>query len=284
MKNLKDKVVVITGAASGIGKALAQQFAKLGSHLALNDFNEEGLLETVKELQSITSGKVFSASFDVSKVENFEKFARQIFEEFGCVDIVINNAGVALGRVSIEDVSYKDFEWVMNINFWGMVYGTKTFLPLLKKQPEAALVNISSSTNNVTFNWTAVADSGITGLLNSSSTDTTFIPAETLFNSGNEPLEVTYTIYPILNSPTECPVDPVVYKVIVNPTPSIVSILIGCSYSTLNLARVLSTTLHASCRFSVECVTNIPDFLLFFALYTNISSASFLFFFIHILY
>ena len=144
MKNLKDKVVVITGEASGIGKALAQQFAKLGSHLALNDFNEEGLLETVKELQSITSGKVFSASFDVSKVENFEKFARQIFEEFGCVDIVINNAGVALGRVSIEDVSYKDFEWVMNINFWGMVYGTKTFLPLLKKQPEAALVNISS--------------------------------------------------------------------------------------------------------------------------------------------
>ena len=73
MKNLKDKVVVITGAASGIGKALAQQFAKLGSHLALNDFNEEGLLETVKELQSITSGKVFSASFDVSKVENIDE-------------------------------------------------------------------------------------------------------------------------------------------------------------------------------------------------------------------
>ena len=144
MKNLKDKVVVITGAASGIGKALAQQFAKAGSHLALNDFNEDGLLQTVKELKTVATGKIFSAPFDVSKVENFENFAHQISEEFGRVDIVINNAGVALGRVSVEEVSYKDFEWVMNINFWGMVYGTKTFLPFLKKQPEAALINISS--------------------------------------------------------------------------------------------------------------------------------------------
>lgn len=144
MKNLQDKVVVITGAASGIGKALAQHFAKAGSHLALNDFNEEGLLQTVKELQSIATGKVFSAPFDVSKVENFEKFAQQVSKTFGRVDIVINNAGVALGKVTIEEVSYKDFEWVMNINFWGMVYGTKTFLPLLKKQPEAAVINISS--------------------------------------------------------------------------------------------------------------------------------------------
>ena len=108
MKNLKDKVVVITGAASGIGKALAQQFAKLGSHLALNDFNEEGLLETVKELQSITSGKVFSASFDVSKVENFEKFARQIFEEFGCVDIVINNAGSGYSELDTVTITGGD--------------------------------------------------------------------------------------------------------------------------------------------------------------------------------
>ena len=144
MKNLQDKVVVITGAASGIGKALAQQFAKEGSHLALNDFNETGLIQTVEELKYLSSGKIISAVFDVSKVENFEKFEQQISEEFGRVDIVINNAGVALGRVSVEEVSYKDFEWVMNINFWGMVYGTKTFLPLLKKQSEAALINISS--------------------------------------------------------------------------------------------------------------------------------------------
>jgi len=144
MKNLQDKVVVITGAAAGIGKALALQFAKAGSHLALNDFNAEGLLQTVKELKAVATGKIISAPFDVSKVEKFEKFAQQISEEFGRVDIVINNAGVALGRVSVEEVSYEDFEWVMNINFWGMVYGTKTFLPLLKKQSEAALINVSS--------------------------------------------------------------------------------------------------------------------------------------------
>ena len=82
-------------------------------------------------------------------------------------------------------------------------------------------LNISSNTTNVTFNWTAVADSGITGLINSSSTGTTFIPAETLFNSGTAPLDVTYTIYPVLDSPIDCPADPIVYKVIVNPTPSI---------------------------------------------------------------
>ncbi|MFK8008672.1 MAG: SDR family NAD(P)-dependent oxidoreductase [Saprospiraceae bacterium] len=144
MKNLQNKVVVITGAASGIGKALAQHFAKAGSHLALNDFNEMGLLQTVKELQSIATGKIFSAPFDVSKVGNFEKFAQQVSETFGRVDIVINNAGVALGKVSVEDLSYKDLEWVMNINFYGMVYGTKSFLPFLKKQSEAALINISS--------------------------------------------------------------------------------------------------------------------------------------------
>lgn len=144
MKNLKDKVVVITGAASGIGKALATQFAKTGSHLALNDFDENGLAVVVKELEKESQGRIISTAFDVSKVEDFENFAKKVEGEFKRVDIVINNAGVALGKVSIEQLDYQDLEWIMNINFWGMVYGTKTFLPLLKKQPESALVNISS--------------------------------------------------------------------------------------------------------------------------------------------
>jgi hypothetical protein len=88
----------------------------------------------------------------------------------------------------------------------------------------SSLVNISSNTNNVTFDWTAVADPGITGLSNSSGTSTLSIPSETLFNTGSEPLEVTYTIHPILDSPIDCPVDPETYKVIVNPIPSIISI------------------------------------------------------------
>ncbi len=144
MKNLKNKVVVITGAASGIGKALAQHFAKAGSLLALNDFDEKGLMQVVEELEKENSNKIIYSAFDVSKIKEFENFAKKIESEYQRVDIVINNAGVALGRVSIEEVDYQDFEWVMNINFWGMVYGTKIFLPLLKQQSEAALVNISS--------------------------------------------------------------------------------------------------------------------------------------------
>jgi short-subunit dehydrogenase len=144
MKNLKDKVVVITGAASGIGKALAQHFAKAGSNLALNDFDENGLNQVVQELEKESQGKIISSVFDVSKVEAFEIFAKKVETEFQRVDIVINNAGVALGKVSVEDLSYKDLEWVMNINFFGMVCGTKVFLPFLKKQSEAALINISS--------------------------------------------------------------------------------------------------------------------------------------------
>jgi NAD(P)-dependent dehydrogenase (short-subunit alcohol dehydrogenase family) len=144
MKNLKNKVVVITGAASGIGKALAQQFAKAGSHLALNDFDENGLAKVVEELGKENSGRIISSAFDVSKVEEFGIFAKKVAIEFERVDIVINNAGVALGKVSVEELDYKDLEWVMNINFYGMVYGTKVFLPFLKKQSEAALINISS--------------------------------------------------------------------------------------------------------------------------------------------
>lgn len=144
MKNLTEKIVVITGAASGIGKALAYNFAKNGAHLALNDFDESGLKEVVNDLKKQTSSKIIAEVFDVSKLSEFENFAQKVEKEYGRVDIVINNAGVALGRITVEEVAYEDMRWIMDINFWGMVYGTKLFLPLLKKQNEAALVNISS--------------------------------------------------------------------------------------------------------------------------------------------
>jgi len=146
MKTLKDKVVVITGAASGIGQNLAKVFAEQGSHLFLNDYDPQGLEGTVQELRKIVgaSQQIESMSFDVSDKEKVQAFADQAQQTFGKVDVVINNAGVALGRLSAEEVSYEDFEWIMGINFWGMVYGSKAFLPLLKQQPEAALVNVSS--------------------------------------------------------------------------------------------------------------------------------------------
>lgn len=140
MQNLKDKVVVITGAGSGIGRALAFAASGHGAKLALCDVNKEGLAETV-ELAG--TSEVISAIVDVSKRDQMEAFRDQTVEHFGHADLVINNAGVAVSQ-TIEDVSYEDFEWIMGINFWGVVYGTKAFLPVLKQRPDAAIVNISS--------------------------------------------------------------------------------------------------------------------------------------------
>ncbi|MEZ5009317.1 MAG: SDR family oxidoreductase [Chitinophagales bacterium] len=143
MKKFKDKVAVITGAGSGIGRALALQLAKEGASLALNDFNKERLEETVN-LCERNGTKVFSKVFDVSKKEDFYAFADEVVDHFKKVDIVINNAGVALGKYSVLESTIEDFEWVMGINYWGVLYGTKAFLPHLLKEKEAALINISS--------------------------------------------------------------------------------------------------------------------------------------------
>lgn len=143
MKDFNDKVVVITGAASGIGKALAQAFAQRGARLALNDINPEGL----QALHSAYSSKgisCFSQAFSVSESKAVHAFSAQVVNHYGQVDLVINNAGVALDAISVEDLSYEDLEWIMGINFYGVVYGTQAFLPYLKRQKEAALVNISS--------------------------------------------------------------------------------------------------------------------------------------------
>jgi len=141
MKNLKDKVVVISGAGSGIGRALAIQMAKEGSKLALNDCNEVALKETISFIENQA---VYSEVADVADREKIEHFAQNVIKAYGKVDVVINNAGVALAGKELTATAYEDFEWLMNINFWGTVYGTKAFLPFLLKEKEASLVNISS--------------------------------------------------------------------------------------------------------------------------------------------
>lgn len=140
MKNLKDKVVVITGAGSGIGRALAYAASGHGAKLALCDMDEAGLAKT-GELAG--TADVLTAKIDVAQRDQIEAFRDQVIDHYGKVDLVINNAGVAVSQ-TIEEVTYEDFEWIMGINFWGMVYGSKAFLPELKKRPEAALVNLSS--------------------------------------------------------------------------------------------------------------------------------------------
>ena len=112
-----------------------------GAHLALSDLNLAGLEETQASLAG--SGKVSITQLDVSNRQAFEAFSQQVIEEFGHADMLFNNAGVALAE-TVENCSYDDFEWVMNINFWGVVYGTKSFLPHLLTRPEAAIINVSS--------------------------------------------------------------------------------------------------------------------------------------------
>ncbi|WP_295672975.1 SDR family oxidoreductase [uncultured Mucilaginibacter sp.] len=142
MKNFENKVVVITGAGSGIGRALALAFQKAGAKLALNDNNEIALLETV----TLAGGpeNVFYQAFDVADKTAFYEFAANVIAHYGRADVVINNAGVAIFKLTASEVSIADYEWIMGINLWGMMYGSLAFLPHLRKQKESAIVNISS--------------------------------------------------------------------------------------------------------------------------------------------
>lgn len=141
MKSFKDKIVVITGAGSGIGRALATAFANQGAKIAISDINKEALAETVTICNNT---EVYAEAFNVSEKKAFQTFAKNVIKQFSTVDIVINNAGVALGKSKLIDITYEEFEWLMGINFWGVVYGTKEFLPYLLDRNEAAIVNISS--------------------------------------------------------------------------------------------------------------------------------------------
>lgn len=141
MKTLNGKVVALTGAASGIGRCLAIQLAEKGCKLAIADVDSEGLQKTIEKLPKGT--KVSMHLVDVSNKERVYEWAEEVVDEYGCVDVIINNAGVA-AAVTIEEISYEDFNWVFDIDFYGVLYGTKAFLPYLKQRSDAHIVNISS--------------------------------------------------------------------------------------------------------------------------------------------
>lgn len=143
MKNLNNKVVVITGAGSGVGRALAVNLAGKGARLALSDVNEAGLSETVDLALKAGSPDMHTARLDVADKDAFSSYATEVAAHFGQVNVVINNAGVALAGDAI-DLSYDDMEWIVGINFWGVVYGTKEFLPHLIASGEGHVVNLSS--------------------------------------------------------------------------------------------------------------------------------------------
>ncbi|HUH74775.1 MAG TPA: SDR family oxidoreductase [Chitinophagales bacterium] len=143
MKSFKTKVAVITGAGSGIGRALAIQLATEGASLALTDLNVEGLKETVQRCESV-GAKVFSTVSNAAKLEEVKSFVQNVITQYGRVDLIFNNAGIALGKKTLLESNYEEWEKIMGVNLWGVIYGTKEFLPHLLKQPEAAVINISS--------------------------------------------------------------------------------------------------------------------------------------------
>jgi short-subunit dehydrogenase len=139
---LSTGVAVVTGAGSGIGRALAQQLAAAGSALALADVDEAGLLETAQSLKK-NSAVVTTHVVNVADEERMRSFAEEVGKKHGRVTLLVNNAGVAL-HGNFDEVSLDDFRLLMNINFWGTLYGVKFFLPLLKREKRAQIVNISS--------------------------------------------------------------------------------------------------------------------------------------------
>jgi NAD(P)-dependent dehydrogenase (short-subunit alcohol dehydrogenase family) len=142
MKSFSGKVAAITGAGSGIGRALALRLARRSCHLALCDVNETSLAGTVESARR-AGVKVTGDRVDVADREAVYRWADRVAEEHGRVNLVFNNAGVALGS-TIEGGSYEDFEWLFGTNFWGVVYGTKAFLPHLRASGEGHVVNVSS--------------------------------------------------------------------------------------------------------------------------------------------
>ena len=139
--SLNGKVVAITGAGSGIGRALAQLAGARGARLALSDWNKAGLEETVAQLGDGVD--VMSTQVDVADRAAVAAWADEVVQYFGQVNMIVNNAGVSVAGDFLE-MSYEDFDWIVGINFMGVVNGTKEFLPHLIASGDGYLVNISS--------------------------------------------------------------------------------------------------------------------------------------------
>ena len=139
---LAGKVAVVTGAASGIGRALALVLAERGCSLALADVDEAGLAETARRVEA-AGRRASQHVVDVADWERMLAFADEVVATHGGVDLVVNNAGVSVTG-TLEEQSIEDLRWIVGVNFWGVVHGCKAFLPHLRRRPEAHIVNVSS--------------------------------------------------------------------------------------------------------------------------------------------
>jgi NAD(P)-dependent dehydrogenase (short-subunit alcohol dehydrogenase family) len=143
MKEFKDKVAVITGAASGIGRGLSERAAQEGMKVVMADVEEEALAQAEKELKAV-GATVLAVVTDVSQSDHLEALARRTLDAFGAVHLLCNNAGVSL-RGSIWESTLADWEWVMGVNLWGVIHGVRVFAPIMLEQDtECHIVNTAS--------------------------------------------------------------------------------------------------------------------------------------------
>ena len=135
------KVVAITGAGSGIGRALSIELGKRGARLALSDISSTGLAETISRVQQGVDAR--SYALDVSRCDDVFSWAESVKRDFGEVHYVINNAGTSV-LATVDHVTIEEIEKVLSVNLWGVIYGTKAFLPIMLAQKDGCIVNVSS--------------------------------------------------------------------------------------------------------------------------------------------
>src|SRR5438105_4561275 len=144
MKDFQGKVAVVTGAASGIGRALAEKCVREGMKVVLADVEEKVLNQASAELKAL-SGDVLAVRTDVSKAEDVEALAQKAFDTYGAVHLLFNNAGVGAGT-TVWESSLADWQWVLGVNLWGVIYGIHFFVPrMLAQDTEGHIVNTASS-------------------------------------------------------------------------------------------------------------------------------------------
>jgi NAD(P)-dependent dehydrogenase (short-subunit alcohol dehydrogenase family) len=170
LTSLTDRIAVVTGGASGIGRALSLLFAREGAHVVVADLDEAGMADTVAEV-SRAGRRGLAVKTDVSRLADVEALAERAFGEFGAVHVVCNNAGVALWG-GLESVTHKDWEWAMGVNLWGVIHGVEAFVPRMVagKQPghvvnTASMAGLIASQGLGIYNTTKYAVVGLSETL-----------------------------------------------------------------------------------------------------------------------
>ena len=154
MQNFQDKVAVITGAAAGIGKAITERCAQEGMKVVLSGKNLENLVPLESQLKT-NGAQVISVQADVSVREDVQHLSDAAFDAFGSVHLLVNNAGVGAGP-TIWESTWKDWEWVINVNLWGLIHGLKIFIPkMLEQDTEGHIVNVASMAGLLPYHTSA---------------------------------------------------------------------------------------------------------------------------------